>query len=262
MPKSMSIFNSASMPCPVCKTPRNFSLVASVNADRRPDLRLAILNGSFQREKCGSCGNAFRIAPLMTYLDMARHQWILAQPAGDVTRWQALAEKAKSLFSVAYGSEAPGVAQEIGRDMQPRVVFGWGALSEKILCVELGLDDVNLELLKLAVLREVPDPPLNDVNELRLTGMEGDQLVLTWVNPEDEHAAGTLKVPREVYDDIAANTTEWQPLREEIAADPFVDFQKLMTDEAAAEAAGDGTEETETAATTKGEDEDEGKAEE
>lgn len=251
----MSIFNTASIPCPVCKTPKKFNLVASVNADRRPDLRLAIMDGSFQREKCDSCSNTFRTAPLMTYLDMARHQWILVQPAADVARWQLLAEKAKSVFSVAYGPEAVPEAQEIGRDMKPRVVFGWSALSEKILAAELGLDDVNLELVKLAVLREVPDPPLNDVNELRLTGIEGDELVLTWINPEDETFAGSLKVPREVYDDIAADTGDWQPLREELSADPFVDFQKLMTDEAAAEA--EGEEETTAAEEGEGGDEDE-----
>jgi hypothetical protein len=224
----MSIFNPASMPCPVCGTPKNFDLVASVNADRRPDLRAAIMAGTFQRQRCESCGSPFRTPPLMTYLDMGRHQWILAQPASDLPQWRALEAKARSVFAVAYGEKAPTVARELGREMRARVVFGWSALSEKLLCSEHGLDDVNLELLKLAVLREVPDSPLDDLNELRLTGVEGGEMILDWINPEDEQSSGSIRVPRELYDEVAADQGDWQPLRDELSADPFVDFQRLM----------------------------------
>ena len=41
----MSLFESAKSPCPKCGTPHAFEVVASVNADRRPDLRAAILDG-------------------------------------------------------------------------------------------------------------------------------------------------------------------------------------------------------------------------
>lgn len=235
----MSMFNSVTMPCPVCGTSKAFDLVASVNADRRPDLRAAIMDGSFQREKCDSCGSTFRTPPLMTYLDMARHQWILVQPGGDVRQWKGLQEKARSIFAVAYGPDAPLEAQEIGREMNARVVFGWGALSEKLLCTEHGLDDVNLELLKMAVLKDVPDPPLTDQNDLRLVGVQGAELVLSWVSSEDEHVSGTLRVPREVYDEIAADKDVWQPLRDELSADPFVDFNRLITADPGEDTEGD-----------------------
>lgn len=217
------------MPCPVCGTSKSFELVASVNADRRPDLRTAILDGSFQCEKCDSCGSTFRTPPLMTYLDMGRHQWILVQPGSDVRQWRALQEKARSIFAVAYGPDAPLEAQEIGREMKARVVFGWGALNEKLLCSEYGLDDINLELLKMAVLKEVPDPPLKDQNDLRLIRVEGIELVLAWVNSEDEQVFNVLRVPRELYDEISADNDAWQPLRKELSADPFVDFNRLIT---------------------------------
>jgi len=231
----MSMFNQATMPCPVCGKPRTFDLAASVNADRRPDLRAAIMDGSFQREKCDSCGSTFRTQPLMTYLDMGRHQWILVQPGGDVRQWKALQEKARSVFAVAYGPDAPPEAQEMGREMKARVVFGWGALSEKLLCSEHGLDDVNLELLKMAVLKDVPDPPLTDQNDLRLVGVESAELVLAWVSSEDEHVSSTLRVPRGVYDEIAADNDAWKPLRDELSADPFVDFNRLITADPGAE---------------------------
>ena len=36
----------------------------------------------------------------------------------------------------------------MGEGFQPRLVFGWPALREKLLCASLSLNDVDLELLK------------------------------------------------------------------------------------------------------------------
>ena len=36
----MSLFLTQELPCPSCRTPVSFELVHSVNADRRPDLRV------------------------------------------------------------------------------------------------------------------------------------------------------------------------------------------------------------------------------
>jgi hypothetical protein len=231
----MSMFNQATMPCPVCGTLKSFDLVASVNADRRPDLRAAILDGSFQRETCESCGSSFRTPPLLTYVDIGRHQWILAQPGGDLPQWKALEDKAKAVYAVAFGPDAPDEAQEMGREVKPRVVFGWGALSEKLLCAEHGLDDVDLELLKMAVLREVPDPPLKDESELRLMGIEADELILDWISCEDEHSSGSVRVPHELYDQIAADREAWQALRDDLTEGPFVDFNRLIAADPATE---------------------------
>ena len=46
----MSIFESTELACPACGAINAFEAVNSVNADRRADLRRAILDGSFQRQ--------------------------------------------------------------------------------------------------------------------------------------------------------------------------------------------------------------------
>jgi hypothetical protein len=43
----MSMFESIAVACPACGTQVDFDAVQSVNADRRPDLRAAILAGTF-----------------------------------------------------------------------------------------------------------------------------------------------------------------------------------------------------------------------
>ena len=52
----MSLFETTKLPCPLCGTEVSFNAVHSVNADRRPDLRDAIIAGTFQQEACSSCG--------------------------------------------------------------------------------------------------------------------------------------------------------------------------------------------------------------
>jgi len=85
------------------------------------------------------------------------------------------------------------------------------------------------------VLKEVPEPPLKDQNDLRLVAVDGAELVLAWVSSEDEHVSNTLRVPRELYDEIAADNEDWKPLRDELSADPFVDFNRLIAADPAEE---------------------------
>jgi hypothetical protein len=228
----MSLFSPASADCPVCGTTKDFNVVASVNADRRPDLRAAILDGSFQREQCDKCGNAFLSPPIMTYLDVKNGWWILVEPSDFDEKWADFGQVARDGFDKAYGAQAAAAAREIGRDLKVRVVFGWAALREKLRCSDLKLSDVDLELLKMSIVRNVPDSPLGDDNELRLIGVRGPDLLFAWIVAATERVIATLPVPRGNYDEIAINTKEWQPMRQEMAAHPFVDMNRLLLGEA------------------------------
>src|SRR5947208_2057858 len=139
----MSRIHVENIPCPKCNNPVEFGVVASVNADRRPDLRAAILTNTFQVGVCPQCSESFRIEPDLTYLDAARKQWILVLPAHDLAAWPALEQNARSAFERTYGAEAGAVAQELGRGLTARIAFGWPALREKLLCGEHGLDDAT-----------------------------------------------------------------------------------------------------------------------
>ena len=83
----MSIFRPLEVPCPGCDTPMQFELVFSVAADRRPALRDAILDGSFQRATCPVCGTTFRADPEFSYMDIARGQYIGVWPASRRGIW-------------------------------------------------------------------------------------------------------------------------------------------------------------------------------
>src|SRR5690242_13955186 len=137
------------MNCPHCGQALEFQASASVNADRRPDLRAAILDGIFQRETCPHCGESFRVEPELNYLDVARGQWIAAFPVDWVDRWPELEATSVGAFAQAFGAQASDAAREIGDTLKPRMVFGWLALAEKLRAAEAGLDDATLELTKM-----------------------------------------------------------------------------------------------------------------
>ena len=199
-----------------------------MNADRRPDLRAAIIDGSFQRQPCPNCGESIRLDPEMTYVDVRRGQWITVFPVAKLGHWKELEEQARATFAQAYGPQAPPAARELGADMKPRLAFGWGGLREKLVAADHQLDDVILELVKLAIVRTSESSQLSNDTELRFIDIEDNKLVLVWIRAASEQVVEMLKAPRKLYDDIAANQEGWQALREELSAGLFVDMNRLL----------------------------------
>jgi hypothetical protein len=224
----MSIFRSVELPCPACETPVEFELVHSVSADRRPDLRDAILDGTFQRESCPACKTTFRVDPEFTYMDIGRGQYVGVWPVSRRGEWRSCADKTLKLFEQSLGSGATAEAQSIGRKLTPRVVFGWPALGEKILARQAGIDDRTLEVAKMAVLRTRDDVPLPGEQEFRLVGeLDGDP-VLAWVRGDSEQRHGAVRMPRTLIGDIEGERDQWKQAFDEVAEGLVVDFQREM----------------------------------
>jgi hypothetical protein len=224
----MSVFKKVTIPCPSCSADVEFNAVLSVNADRRPDLRDAIMEGSFQRQACPKCSTEFRLDPEFTYVDVGRGQWIAAFPASKLDQWKELEVRARATFDKSYGAKASAAAREIGADLKPRLTFGWAGIGEKLVAVENGFDDVIVELAKTAMVRGLDKPPVGPGTELRLTGVSGDKLVIAWLDLGDETAKEILQVPRSLYDDIAADLSGWEGLEAELSSGPFVDMNRLL----------------------------------
>ncbi len=226
----MSIFQETNVACPMCATGVEFELVESVSADRRPELRDAILDGSFQRRECPSCGKRFRVEPELVYMDFGRGQYLGAWPATRRHEWRALAVQTRNTFDDALGQNAPAAARKLGEKMQLRAVFGWWALAEKILARQLGIDDHTLEAAKLAVMRTQEESPLPGNSELRLIREHDGDLVLAWVGSHggENEEPQAMRVPRKLIDDIEAEPEQWQALRERVTEGDVVDFQREM----------------------------------
>jgi hypothetical protein len=226
----MSLFKETVLDCPSCARSLSFETVHSLNADRRPDLRAAILDSRFQRTSCPHCGARFRLDCDFTLLDVKRGQWIVAAPVAAIAGWEAQETAARAMFSRAYGSEAPDPAREIGAKLKPRVTFGWPALREKLLVADTGLDDVALEAVKATVLRASASIPGRAVSELRLVATDKQDLVLAWQRSYDGAAGPVFSLPRALHDKIAAREEGdgWDAFRAGFEGALFVDLKREL----------------------------------
>lgn len=225
----MSIFLPVTATCTKCGHAEETQLAASVNADRRPDLKAEILAGTFQAMECASCGTPIRLPAHLTYIDIERGQWFLVEDTAMLEQWWESEEEATELYEDAFGDAAPAVQREMGEEMQPRLVFGWTALREKLIAADAGIDDGALETLKVAILRSVPGPPLADRTELRLVGIAEDGgLRMQWVEGSTEEPIADLPVAREIYDDLVAGLASWEKVLTDLHAGLFVDMNRLL----------------------------------
>src|SRR5207253_1016097 len=101
-----------------------------------------------------------RLDPMFNYVDVERGQWLSVQAVEQLEDWVENEDEALATFALAYGDQAPPPAREIGNRLTPRLVFGWPAAREKILANEHKLDDVALELMKLALVQSLDNSPM------------------------------------------------------------------------------------------------------
>ena len=226
----MSLFHTETIACPACEAKAEYQIADSVAAARRPDLRDAILDGSYQRLTCEACGETFRISPSLTYMDVARGSWILTLPCGNRPNWDEFERGALDMFNDSFGSEAPPAARGLGARLKARVTFGWSGLREKLLCEDHGIDDTTLELLKLLLMRTTESGHIAENAALRLIGRADDgSLTMAWLSDATESGQEEISVPASLLDDIAADTA-WDAARAELTNGPFVDAAKLLVE--------------------------------
>lgn len=231
----MSLFQAVNLICPSCETLVVMDAVGSVNADRRPDLRDEIMENRFQDVTCHNCQTSFRLQPNFNYLDAGRGQWIASMPANQVENHAQIAKDVSALFDKTYGKDAPAAAQEVGNELTVRLTFGWPSLREKLLVREHELDDVQLEMLKMDLMRRVPSAPLAESTELRLIDVADDLFMFAWFDATTEAIYQDFAVRRTLYDEIADAGDAWMELRTRLEDGVFVDMRKLFfTTEAAA----------------------------
>ena len=232
----MSIFDTMTLNCPACSKPMEFDVVASVNADRRPDLREEIIAESFQGKVCPACKAEFRLDPQMVYFHVAKGLWISVYPVSRLPDWPQLEQQAKTTFALAFGDRAPGAARQIGRTMKPRLTFGWAGLREKVIAADYQLDDVALEMAKSLLFRTLDRPPLSPGTEVRLVALAGDNMEFGWLELVTGKVVEILTVPRALYDGIVKDPKPWEPLRNDLTEGLYVDVFRLYVVPAAAAA--------------------------
>ena len=223
----MSVTRTTSFSCPECDEPIDkFEVAFSVHADRCPEQREGILDGSFQSVTCKSCNKTFRFDPELAYLDFKRGQFMSAKPAKEAKEWHQAEAEAGRAFNLAYGADAPAPAQALGKGLTLRVVFGWPALREKIVLREQGIDDIDIELVKMMILRSGTSLQLSGNIELRFIDSDDETLFLAWLDSLEETHVTDLKAPRALLDEV--KTADFDELRSEFDDAAYVDWNRLL----------------------------------
>jgi hypothetical protein len=227
----MSLFQTLEATCPACGETVTCEVVDSVNVDRRPELRDEILQRTFQTQVCQSCGENFRIEPRFTYVHMAGKQYLAVWPADQLGDWESVEKHSDESFLRFYGPGTSPAAEQIGRELNRRTVFGWEAAHEKLVALDLGIDDVTLEMAKIALIRAGEGPDVEQDLEIRLLGVNQEQeLVFGVFTIGDEKITETIRVPRQLLADIEEDSAGWAALRTRLSEGSFVDMARLVSE--------------------------------
>ncbi|MBR2715003.1 MAG: CpXC domain-containing protein [Ruminococcus sp.] len=132
----MSNVISKEVACPKCNEVTNAHLYISINATNDPQFREDLLNESLLKWKCENCGYEGRFTYPLLYNDMKRRFMVYLIPGIDRFQLEdrSLEEDYRNL---------KGITKRITPD--------FNAFKEKIFIFESGLDDMAVELTKLAI---------------------------------------------------------------------------------------------------------------
>ncbi len=229
----MSVFTNTTVPCPACQAEVPFQLVDSVNVTReltQPGVRASILDHTFQSEQCTGCGNEFRIEPEFSYVDFNHGQFIGVWSSDKIFECSKYEARTLDAFEKSYGGKASEVAQSLGRTLNnPRVVFGWNSLAEKLIAADAGIDDLVLELVKIAIVSDGDVLIDQSHQELVLLGVdEKDGLIFGWFAQGSPSLNEVIKIPRDILGDVSSNIDAWKDLGKDLRGGLFVDYRKLF----------------------------------
>ncbi len=148
----MSILHAMEGSCVACGAAYRLEIADSLNVERRPALHAMLLERRLHRATCACGQEAFFERPL-TYVDLGRGliaQVFLPGQQVELDVCEGLVD-----HMVHHALRRPGlppIVHHLGAHVRARAVFGLEELREKVLCLEHGLDDFVVEILKLELI--------------------------------------------------------------------------------------------------------------
>ena len=116
--------------CPQCGESQKYRLFASVNAKENPDLKRRVLSETLYDWRCKRCNYFAAMAYSFLYTDPDAGYMVCVAPAGETSAMEP--------------------TQEV-QSYTKRMVKNLAELKEKILILDIGYDDVAVELVKSAL---------------------------------------------------------------------------------------------------------------
>lgn len=213
-----------------CRCGANVSVFCadSINAERHPHMRDAILSRTLHVFQCAACLGSITVDKPVLYMDLGRRQLYAVHPARERASEREHGEALVRTWSSTVGDTAGGAARQVfgGDQFHVRLCYGLEELREKLVAHEAGLRDLVIEALKAEVMAATSELRTLSVIALRLEGVDAaGRLVLLAERATDPPSLLEvgLVVDRARYDELAA--LSWHDLLARfpgIAAGPHV----------------------------------------
>lgn len=188
----MSVYRPYQVRCSKAHT-FEVNLLESLNLDRTPHARQAILDGTFHTFQCPECKDSVRVEHELMYLDRDRDTLYSVKPPSERHNWLAAS---RALQASAHDTKR--VVPETA-DRTLRVVYGLPALREKLIAQDAGIDDRDVELLKVLVVYEHPFLIQRPRFRLLLDQVTPEELVFVAIFDHSDQRF-EIRLPREVAD--------------------------------------------------------------
>ncbi len=224
----MSISTPVTLICDFCQHPNAISQMGSLNLDRFPELKMELFNHTLGSFTCEKCQKLYRLSPEFPCHYLDRSLWLAVYPKEKIKDWRNLEAMSLKLFNVALGSDASSAAQEIGKGVFPRLVFGWEALKEKILIADHKLKDSDIELCKMIIMRDL-SPLILEGLEIRLDEVTADTLLFNTINIESGAVIkDQIQLSFDYINEINEAPEAWKEIRDSVEEGIWVDILRVI----------------------------------
>lgn len=154
----MSTFHTVELTCAACSGAFEGALLDSLNAERHPAGRQQLLDRTLHALTCPHCGARNLIDKPLLYTDLGQGLFIQCLPETGRLRFEVDEQTIVEVHRRVFDAEGtPPFVRGLGGSAQPRLVYGYEELREKVVIAAAGLDDRLVELLKLQVLMMWPE---------------------------------------------------------------------------------------------------------
>lgn len=225
----MSKYILDTVDCPHCGYGQEVKAYVSVNADRMRSVTDSIIDGSWERVTCESCGEHFTLDHRMLYTDLPMRRWIVQHPWAERDRFVDLELEAEQVFRLEYLERPPEFVRAQARDVAPRICFGRGELAEKLMLWREAFDDRALEACKLVLLRNHIDQlfPLGPA-EFQLIAATPDRLEFVLIALGSGTALDRFAVPAAEYHKAADDLDAFRPAYPELFDHAYVNASRYL----------------------------------
>lgn len=228
----MSRFHEETVSCPVCEKKSIRLIATSLRISSNTIFKEQILSGDFQRFICEDCHQVFHVEDPLIYMDFDNKLMIAQFPKSWNSSWQEHETVVKHNFdNYLAGKYAAPSARKMSEGFRLRTVFGLDSLAEKISCLESGIDDQLLSILKLQLILNVEEIPFHPGSIPLLKEIKENELVFLCPVLNADGKTGqeifTLPFPLAI-DEIRNSLDQYKSLLETFRDATYIDLGRLF----------------------------------